>query len=61
MSEDVPDIVEETFENMPTGVEADAGDEVEIRRPWDPDAIRVGTKQFSLRNILDLIDDGDRP
>jgi hypothetical protein len=60
MAGDVLDIVEETFENMPTGVEADTGEgEVEITRPWNPDAIRVGTKQFSLRNILDLIDDGD--
>lgn len=62
MARDVQDIVEETFENMPTGVEADidAGEHgIDITRPWNPDAIRVGTKQFSLRNILDLIDDGD--
>lgn len=60
MAVDVQEIVEETFENIPTGVEADAGDEGgEITQPWNPDAIRVGTKQFSLRNILDLIDDGD--
>lgn len=60
MAGDVLDIVEETFENMPTGVEADTGEgEVEITRPWNPDAIRVSTKQFSLRNILDLIDAGD--
>lgn len=60
MAGDVHDVLEETFENIPTGVEADTGDdETEITRPWNPEAIRVGTKQFSLRNILDLIDDGD--
>lgn len=28
----------------------------DIDRPWNPDQIRVTTKSFSLRNILDLID-----
>jgi hypothetical protein len=27
----------------------------EIKRPWNPEEIRVSTKSFSLRNILDLI------
>jgi hypothetical protein len=54
------DILEETFENVPTGVEAeDVEAEPDIARPWKPEEIRVGTKQFSLRNILDLIDDED--
>lgn len=53
-------VLEETFENVPTGVEAEVTDsEPDIARPWKPEEIRVGTKQFSLRNILDLIDDGD--
>ncbi|HET8684254.1 MAG TPA: DUF262 domain-containing protein [Micromonosporaceae bacterium] len=60
MAGEDPVVREEYFENQPTGVEAeDDGDEQEITRPWDPDTIRVSTKQFSLRNILDLIDDGD--
>lgn len=60
MAGEDPVVREEYFENQPTGVEAeDGGDEQEITRPWDPDTIRVSTKQFSLRNILDLIDDGD--
>src|ERR1700680_3434373 len=54
------EIREEHFENEPTGVEAELDDGQFLTvRPWDPEAIRVGTKQFSLRNILDLIDDGD--
>lgn len=54
------DVIEEIFENTPTGVEAELDDEVsEEPKPWNPDDIRVSTKTFSLRNILDLIDDGD--
>jgi hypothetical protein len=60
MAEDGIDVREEYFENRPTGVEAELEDELPaVVRPWNPDHIRVGTKQFSLRNILDLIDDGD--
>jgi hypothetical protein len=60
VAEDGLSVLEETFENVPTGVEAEVVDaEPEIARPWKPEEIRVGTKQFSLRNILDLIDDGD--
>ncbi|WP_250285528.1 GmrSD restriction endonuclease domain-containing protein [Frankia sp. CiP1_Cm_nod2] len=60
MAEDGIDVREEYFDNMATGVEAEFdGEQPGIARPWDPDDIRVGTKQFSLRNILDLIDDGD--
>ena len=29
-----------------------------IERPWNPESIRVGTKSFSLRNMLDSIDEG---
>ncbi len=63
MPDDISDILEETYQNEPTGVEferEDGADEVSyIDKPWRPEEIRVGTKQFSLRNILDLIDDGD--
>jgi hypothetical protein len=39
-------------------VEAEADDTTpEIARPWNPEQIRVNTKQFSLRNVLDMIDD----
>jgi len=52
-------IVEEYDDNGPLGVEAEEleGGE-EIRKPWDPEKIRVDTRQFSLRNILDHIDEG---
>src|SRR5215469_14979412 len=54
------DVIEEIFENTPTGVEAEVDNEVsEEPKPWNPDDIRVSTKTFSLRNIFDLIDDGD--
>lgn len=54
------DIREEHFLNLPTGVEAEGeGDQPGMNRPWNPNEIRVSTKQFSLRNILDLIDDHD--
>jgi hypothetical protein len=60
MAEAETDVREEYFENEPTGVETEPeNDQSSPVRPWDPSDIRVSTKQFSLRNILDLIDDGD--
>jgi hypothetical protein len=57
--EAVKEVVEEIYENEPTGVESEGADEQsgEIDKPWRPEDIRVSTKQFSLRNILDLIDE----
>ncbi|SNY87915.1 Protein of unknown function DUF262 [Nocardia amikacinitolerans] len=55
-------IVEEVFEGEATGVEVEPDQppphEGEIR-PWDPEKIRVTTRQFALRNVLDMIDDED--
>ncbi|WP_433599750.1 DUF262 domain-containing protein [Nocardia sp. CA-135953] len=55
-------IVEEVFEGEATGVEVEPDypmpHEGEIR-PWDPEKIRVTTRQFALRNVLDMIDDAD--
>ncbi|WP_416481820.1 DUF262 domain-containing protein [Streptomyces sp. CL12] len=43
---------------MDVEVETEADEEPpEIDRPWNPEQIRVNTKQFSLRNALDMIDD----
>ena len=28
-----------------------------IERPWNPESIRVGSESFSLRNMLDFIDE----
>lgn len=55
-----PDVVEDVFEGLATDVEVeDTGeDATRIERPWNPDQIRVNTSQFSLRNILDQIDEG---
>ncbi|WFE43329.1 DUF262 domain-containing protein [Verrucosispora sp. WMMD1129] len=53
---------EEYFDNQPLGVELeeDEPDEDEqIARPWDPNAIRVSTKTFSIRQVLDQIDEED--
>ena len=53
-------IREEYFENNPTGVEAEEETEAQvIEEPWNPDDIRVNSKTFAVRNILDMIDEGD--
>lgn len=40
--------------------EVDTDEEFEdYVKPWNPEDIRVTTKSFSIRNILDLVDDGD--
>ncbi|WP_435125128.1 DUF262 domain-containing protein [Actinacidiphila sp. bgisy144] len=56
-----PDVVEDVFEGTATGVEVEQdGDQesgISIAKPWDPSQIRVTTNQFSLRNILDQIDE----
>ncbi|MFV8163735.1 DUF262 domain-containing protein [Mycobacterium sp. 134] len=52
---------QEYEENEPLGIEAEQdSSETEfqdIERPWDPESIRVTTKTFSLRHILDLIEE----
>jgi len=55
-----PDVVEDVFEGHATDIEVEdsSGDTERIQRPWNPDQIRVNTSQFSLRNILDQIDEG---
>lgn len=55
-----PAVVEDVFEGQATGVEVELASPAEdvIERPWDPEKIRVTTSAFSLRNILDLIDEG---
>ena len=54
------DIIEELDGDEQTGVEMERqGEEVDVIRPWDPTAIRVDTKTYSLRNIIDMIRDND--
>jgi hypothetical protein len=52
------DPIEEVFDDQPTGVELER-DIVESSadKPWDPAQIRVATRQFSIRNVLDMIDE----
>jgi hypothetical protein len=54
-------VPEELYENVPTGVEAEQDDQSEdtISKPYDPTEIRVDPKMYSLRNILDMIDEKD--
>ena len=52
---------EEYFESQATGVEIEVEgppppDEPE---PWDPEKIRIHTKHYSLRQLVDMIADGD--
>lgn len=52
---------EEYFESQPTDVEVEeepvpAANDPE---PWDPEKIRIHTKHYSLRQIVDMIADGD--
>jgi hypothetical protein len=54
---------EEFFDNQPTDVEVEetesAREEGASSKPWDPSKIRISTKPFSLRQIVDMIEDGD--
>jgi hypothetical protein len=51
---------EEFFENEATDIEVeDAGEESANAKPWDPNKIRISTKPFSIRNVVDMIDDHD--
>lgn len=52
------DVRELSDEQGMLGIEFEEPDDfAEIERPYDPESIRVTTKSFSLRNIVDLIDE----
>jgi hypothetical protein len=55
------EIIEEVEDHKKIGVELETFENEEeiISAPWDPSLIRVDPKAFSLRNILDMIDEGD--
>ncbi|MCX4096122.1 DUF262 domain-containing protein [Nocardia sp. alder85J] len=59
-TESAPTVVEDVFEGQATDIEVeDSGTaEDDVHRPWNPEQIRVTTSAFSLRNILDQIDEG---
>ena len=52
---------EEYFESQATGVELEVADPSppEEPEPWDPEKIRIHTKHYSLRQVVDMIADGD--
>jgi hypothetical protein len=52
---------EEVYGGVGTGVEAevDSEDPANSVKPWDPERIRVSTKNFSLRNVLDMVESAD--
>ena len=55
------DLREEYFESTPTGVELEDEDPSgsEDPDPWDPEKIRIHTKHYSLRQVVDMITEGD--
>jgi len=52
---------EEFFDNVATDVEIEEveGAATGDTKPWDPSKIRISTKPFSLRQVVDMIDDND--
>jgi len=52
---------EEFFESQPTGVEVEDESPPAVKdpEPWDPEQIRIHTKHYSLRQIVDMIADKD--
>ena len=55
------EVREEYFESHATGVEVEAEDSPppDEPEPWDPEQIRIHTKHYSLRQLVDMIADGD--
>lgn len=55
------EVREEYFDNLATGVEVETQDPLlpEEPEPWDPDKIRVHTKHYSLRQVVDMMVEGD--
>jgi len=54
------DTFEEYVANTPTGVEVEDQESIiadQGHDPWNPEEIRIHTKSFSLRNIVDMVDD----
>ena len=52
---------EEYFESQATGVEVEVEDPAphDEPEPWDPEKIRIHTKHYSLRQLVDMIADRD--
>ena len=52
---------EEYFESQATGVEVETDDSsgTDEPEPWDPEKIRIHTKHYSLRQVVDMIHEKD--
>ena len=55
------EVREEYFESHATGVELEVEDPSpsEEPEPWDPEKIRIHTKHYSLRQVVEMIAEGD--
>ena len=55
------EVREEYFESHATGIEleVDEPSRPEEPEPWDPEKIRIHTKHYSLRQVVEMIADGD--
>lgn len=54
------EVLEEHFLDKPLDVEAEIeGDDEERVLPWEPDSIRVTSRSYSLRNVLDMIEEAE--
>ena len=55
------DVREEYFESYATGVELEGEDPSRPGEPepWDPEKIRIHTKHYSLRQVVDMIAEGE--
>ena len=53
------EVAQEVVDNVPTDVEVEDPEAGVGHDPWDPEQIRIHTKAYSLRHLMDMIDDGD--
>lgn len=53
------DVREEYVESVATGVEVEDQWPTEEPEPWDPEKIRIHTKHYSLRQVVEMIADRD--
>ena len=55
------EVREEYFESQATGVEVETevSPPLDEPEPWDPEKIRIHTKHYSLRQLVDMIADSD--
>ena len=60
-SQTTVEVSEEYFESQATGIELEGEDpsRPEEPEPWDPEKIRIHTKHYSLRQVVDMIAEGD--